>query len=113
MRKIPGLVKAVLDLSLHALTLIYDDPAWAKKDDEFGSYTGDDSDEDDEMAAFAAGTLDRIAKALGGKIVWPTFKECVAPYFVASDWRHRRAALLAMSLVAEGCKRVLLPQVEH
>ena len=107
----PGFVKAIIDLCLHSLTLIYDDPAWASKDDEFGSFSGDECDDDDEMAAVASGTLDRLAKALGGKVVWPTFRECVGPYFASGDWKFRRSALLSTSLVAEGCKRTLLPQV--
>lgn len=111
MRKVPGLVKSVVDLSLHSLTLVYDDPAWASKEDEFGNYVGDESDDDDEMASVAASTLDRLAKALGGKVVWPTFRECAAPYFASPKWQCRRAAVIAMSLIVEGCKRVLLPQV--
>ena len=110
MRKIPGLVKAVMDLCLHSLTQIYDDPAWASKDDAFDNYTGDEHDDDDEMSAYAAATLDRLAKALGGKVVWPTFRECSGPYFASGEWQRRRAALVSLSLILEGCKRTLLPQ---
>jgi importin-5 len=111
--KIYIFLQAVIDLSLHSLTLVDDDPAWASKSDDFARYAGDESEDDDETASAGAAALDRIAKAMGGKVVWPVFKECVKQYASSSQWQHRRAAVLAMSLVVEGCKRVLLPQIRQ
>ncbi len=106
-------VQAVIDLSLNALTLVDDDPLWATKYDDFGRYAGDESEDDDEMVSAGASALDRIAKAMGGKVVWPIFKECIKPYAVSEKWQLRRAAVLAMSLIVEGCKKVLLPQLRQ
>jgi importin-5 len=105
--------QAVVDLSLYSLTLVDDDASWVKKADDFARYVGDESEDDDEMASAGASALDRIAKAMGGKVVWPIFKECIKPYAAADRWQLRRAAVIGTSLIVEGCKKVLLPQVRQ
>lgn len=51
--------------------------------------------------------LDRLATALAGKTMLPIILAQVQPMLASADWRHRRAALLALSLTAEGCQRAI------
>ncbi|RYG46633.1 hypothetical protein EON67_09345, partial [archaeon] len=40
--------------------------------------------------------------------MWPVVSAKIAPMLTSSDWKARRAALLAISLVSEGCKKFLV-----
>ena len=111
------MVKAVIDAALHFLgTSITDDPAWASADENFNSYLGEadgDDEGDDRLKTGAAAALDRISRAIGGKTVWPLFFASVSPMMGSTDWKQRTAGLLALSLIAEGCRKVLAPQIKE
>lgn len=81
------------------------------EDDPYGMI-GDEAESDSaDMVIAGASALDRLALGVGGKALWPILSEQVAPMLGSADWKHRRAALLAISLVSEGCKKFLAPQV--
>ena len=63
-------------------------------------------------AQAAATALDRISVALGGRSVWPTFARALGELMHSADWRARRAGLLGLSLIGEGCRKVLAPQIK-
>jgi len=73
---------------------------------------GDEAESDSaEMVVAGASALDRIAFGVGGKTLWPLLMEQLAPMLASPDWRQRRAAVLAVALVSEGCKKHLAPQI--
>lgn len=115
MRKVPGVVKAVIEASLHFLAAsITEEPGWEAAEDNARSFMGETegADEgDDRLKLAAASGLDRVSRAIGGKTVWPLFHASVAPMMASPDWRQRCAGLLALSLIGEGCRKVLAPGI--
>lgn len=98
-RKMGNFVQSVFPVGLAMMLELEDDPAWNEQDD--------DDDYDDAYTNYEAGreSLDRIAIALGGKTVLPVAEACIGPYLNSDDWKHRHAALLAISQIGEGCQR--------
>lgn len=54
-------------------------------------------------------SLDRLACSVGGKTVLPLVLASLTPMLQNSDWKHRFAALMAVSAVGEGCHDQMLP----
>ncbi|XP_062521468.1 importin-5-like isoform X2 [Corticium candelabrum] len=93
-RIVPQVLAFMLDLE--------DSPNWSKFDEEV-------DDEDCDSNAIAGETaLDRLACALGGKVVLPYVTAAVAPMMANSDWRYRHAAIMAISTIGEGCHSQML-----
>ncbi|EEC04565.1 Ran-binding protein, putative [Ixodes scapularis] len=96
---VPQLFQMMVDLS--------DDPDWAVTDE----ITEDDADSDPVVGE---SSLDRLACSLGGKTILPLVVGCVSQMLASEDWRHRHAALMAVSAAGEGCHKqmeALLPQM--
>jgi hypothetical protein len=120
-RKFPQLIDHIIGLALQFLSKASDDEAaWAAKEEQWGNFLGsggegegeEDDEEDEDMANAAGSALDRLSRAIGGKAMWPLLQEKCGPLLRSADWKQRRAALLALSLAAEGCKRVLAPTIK-
>lgn len=60
-----------------------------------------------ENCVAAEAALDRLACALGGKMVLPHIQEAVPPMLQSKEWKHRYAGLMAISASAEGCKKAM------
>lgn len=108
-KKAPGLVKAIVDACLLALSRIHDDPAWIAEEEPFES--SDEEASEGRVWQAASEAMDRIAKALGEKAVWATVREAATPYLASGEWQRRCAGLTAIASVVEGCAKTVLPQV--
>lgn len=98
-RKIGNFVQNVFPVALNMMLELEEEPEWYQEAEE---------DDPKEYTLFACGqeSLDRIAIALGGKVVLPV-GEAIIPQFLQNEasWVHRHAALLALSQIGEGCKK--------
>ncbi|UYV65910.1 IPO5 [Cordylochernes scorpioides] len=80
-----------------------DSPEWARQDSE---PLGDE----DDMAVFGESSLDRIACALGGRIMLPLVTPSLQQLLGAEgEWQARHAALMALSAIGEGCHKQMEP----
>ena len=61
-------------------------------------------DEDEELEQIGARAVDGLAQHLGGRVVLPHAFALLPALFADADWRRRRAAVLAVALLGEGCK---------
>jgi len=97
-KKVP---KAIADLCLVCLKMM----AEIDEDAEWGGKTVPEDDDEDlpQLTVVGESSLDRIARSLGGqtvlKAIAPKIAELLNP---ASSWQDKRAALLALSAIAEG-----------
>ena len=66
----------------------------------------DDLIEEDCNSTVAEVALCRLAKSIGGKSVLPHIIQNLPTMLANPDWRHRHAALMAISAVGEGCHKV-------
>ncbi len=71
-----------------------------------------DSSENEEMVSLAESAIDRISRALKGKTIVPSLESSVTPFLASGDWKSRRAALITISLMAEGCGKKLYPLLQ-
>ena len=78
-----------------------------------GSYADADADAE-HLSRVGEEAVDRIAIALGGKAVFPALKSHAFSLMQqAADWRKQRAGLLALSLMSEGCGKVMFAEVQQ
>ncbi|KAF9939192.1 hypothetical protein BGZ65_011271 [Modicella reniformis] len=100
-RKLPDFAANLVPVTLEMMTEIEDDEEW---------YNADDLDEEDPEENHVVGehAMDRLARALGGKAMLPICFVYI-PRMLANneDWKSRRAALMALSGIAEGCARIM------
>lgn len=69
---------------------------------------------DDEESDLGMESLDRTALAIRGVVLVPILFSMMIPTLLKSeDWRQRRAALMAISTVGEGCIQVLTPNLDN
>ncbi|ALC46856.1 Karybeta3 [Drosophila busckii] len=89
---------ALIPLVLQMMTDLDDDDNWA---------TADVVNEDDhsDNNVIAESSLDRLACGLGGKMVLPHVMNALPGMLNHADWKHRFAALMAISAIGEGCHK--------
>jgi hypothetical protein len=107
-RKHVKYLEQIIPRTLLFMLDLEDSPDWS-------TFKDDVEDQDSDSNAVAGETsLDRLACALGGKVVLPYVMSTVSPMLTNVDWRYRHAALMAMSAIGEGCHtqmESLLPQL--
>ncbi|KAI7854692.1 armadillo-type protein, partial [Circinella umbellata] len=105
-RKLPNFAAEVIPVAMEMVTDIEDDEAW---------YTTDDLDEDDNEENYVMGesTLDRVARTLGGKAVVPVAFQYIPQMLQSAEWQQRRASLMAISSIGEGCVKVMKPELAN
>lgn len=54
-------------------------------------------------------SLDRLACSVGGKTILPLVLNNISQMLQNNDWKHRFAAMMAVSAVGEGCHDQMLP----
>ena len=54
-------------------------------------------------------SLDRLCCSVGGKIILPLAITSISQMLQNNDWKHRFAALMAISAVGEGCHDQISP----
>lgn len=102
--------KQIPQLVLHLFQMMVDlpeEPDWAVQDEVL------DEDNDSDPVV-GESSLDRLACCLGGKTILPLVVNCLSQMLSSEDWRHRHAALMAVSAVGEGCHKqmeALLPEM--
>ncbi|CAO3670398.1 hypothetical protein G6F70_006836 [Rhizopus microsporus] len=105
-RKLPNFAQEVIPVSMEMVTDIDDDEDW---------YTADDIDEDDNESNYVMGesALDRVARILGGKAVVPISFQYIPQMLQSTEWQQRRAALMTISSIGEGCIKVMQPELSN
>lgn len=84
------------------MTEIEDDAEWSTTDVV-------EDDDYDSNAVIGETSLDRLACSVGGKTILPLVISNVSTMLQNPDWRHRHAAMMAVSAVGEGCHSQMLP----
>eukprot|EP00698_Gefionella_okellyi_P011181 TRINITY_DN2935_c0_g1_i1.p1 TRINITY_DN2935_c0_g1~~TRINITY_DN2935_c0_g1_i1.p1 ORF type:complete len:1109 (-),score=299.02 TRINITY_DN2935_c0_g1_i1:650-3934(-) len=81
--------------------------------DEDTSDWNDEEDDSDEESNSSVGeqSLDRLAMALGGKAVLPVAFSLIPNFLPNPDWRYRHAAMMAISVIGEGCQKTMQTQL--
>lgn len=103
-RKMEGSFSAILvPPILSMMTEIEDDPSWYEQND-------DDLDMEENYIV-GEQAMDRIARSLGGKNLLPPVFSQVPQYFGSENWTQRHAALMCISAIAEGCHKIMLPEL--
>jgi hypothetical protein len=111
-RKVPVLVEHIMSLCLRFMRDVDDDAKWVTRDDDQGTFTGDAPEtEEGELCSAGCANMDRLAHAIGGKVLLPLFQRHWATLSVSADWKDRRAIIVSLALILEGCKKVLAPQI--
>ncbi|SPP83609.1 importin-5 [Drosophila guanche] len=91
-------IVALIPLVLQMMTDLDDDDDWSTTD------VVDDDDHSDNNV-IAESSLDRLACGLGGKMILPQVMSSLPAMLSHSDWKHRFAALMAISSIGEGCHK--------
>lgn len=97
-RKMPEFCPGLMPLLLRMLITEEDDAEWASKKEE-------DEEEAASDEGIAGEALNRVALALGGATILPALWPLLQEHLGSPDWKKRRAALLCLSCIAEGCVR--------
>lgn len=58
-------------------------------------------------------TMDRLANKLGGEIILPATFAWIPRMMSSSAWRDRHAALMAISAISEGCRDLMISELDH
>ena len=110
MRKLNNFVERLFPCCLRLMLDIDDEPedlaAWAAVDDDGG-------DENSPNLDYGQEALDRLATALGGKKTFPVAVQIIPGYLASRDWKHQHAALVCLSMIAEGCKKQMEPMLDQ
>lgn len=104
-RKIPKFCETLIPIVLNLMIDLEDDPEWGQSSEE-DEIEITNSDVGEEV-------LDRLALALGGKTMVPVLFGMLSQLLTNSDWKHRHAALMAISVVGEGCNKYLTPHLKQ
>lgn len=98
-RRIPKYVETLVPILLNMMLDMEDDPDW---------YTGkDDDDVDITNADVGEESLDRLSIAAGGQVIVPVLFGILPSFFNHADWKYRHTALMAISIIGEGCQKQL------
>eukprot|EP01012_Entosiphon_sulcatum_P040612 TRINITY_DN542_c0_g1_i1.p1 TRINITY_DN542_c0_g1~~TRINITY_DN542_c0_g1_i1.p1 ORF type:complete len:1085 (-),score=290.63 TRINITY_DN542_c0_g1_i1:1051-4281(-) len=104
MKKVPTLVDTFFPLCMQWMTTVKHEQEWGVEEE--------DEDEDDEITNYDVGleALDRLALALGGKVIEPVATQAIGKALSSStddpqNWRFRYAGLMALAQIAEGCQK--------
>lgn len=105
-KQLPLYSTTLVDSCLFMLTEVDDDLAeWQNADDE--------DDEEEEEYNAARQSLDRVSIRLGGTVVAAPLMGRVVQMCQSRQWQDRQAALMGISSAAEGCRDVLLADLDQ
>lgn len=96
----------ILNQCLLLMVDVEDDPEWYESDEQ-------NEDDDDTNATIGETSVDRLACALGGKMVLTPCLAFIAPMMQSADWKHRHAGLMAVSTIGEGCHKQMEAMLEQ
>ena len=104
-RKAPNFLENLLPILLTMMMKVPDDPNWNEQERENES----DDEEDDEDVDIGNESLDRISLAMKGKNLVPVLFGIISNMLGNGDWKQRYTALMAISIIGEGCYSALAP----
>lgn len=75
----------------------------------------DDLDIEDSDQNHVAGEqcMDRLANKLGGQVILPAAFTWIPQMMSSSSWRDRHAALMAISAISEGCRDLMVGELDQ
>lgn len=75
---------------------------------------GEEYDEEDEEKDIGSGCLDRLALSIKDPVLSVLFSENALPAMLShNNWKVRHAAILAVSLIGEGCVDIMKKNLEN
>ncbi|KAF2459467.1 armadillo-type protein [Lineolata rhizophorae] len=80
--------------------------------EEWNAYEDDDVDESDMNHVAGEQTMDRLANKLGGSTVLPPTFQWLPRMMTSAAWRDRHAALMAISAISEGCRELMIGELD-
>lgn len=90
------------------MTDLEDDPNWSVSDvDE------EEEEDSDSNSVIGESSLDRLSCSVGGKAILPLAITSISQMLQNPDWKHRFAALMAISAVGEGCHDQITPMLNQ
>eukprot|EP01103_Thecamoeba_quadrilineata_P011595 TRINITY_DN279_c0_g1_i1.p1 TRINITY_DN279_c0_g1~~TRINITY_DN279_c0_g1_i1.p1 ORF type:complete len:1093 (+),score=229.45 TRINITY_DN279_c0_g1_i1:45-3323(+) len=102
-RKIPNFTASVTPSLLKMMMTLTENPDWNQ---------GEKADITDDQRDIGEESLDRLSIALGGNTLAPILFNTLPQLLSNEDWRQRYAALMAISVVGEGCVKYLTPYLD-
>jgi len=108
MKKIPGFVRKMIMLSINLMLTI--------EDEDLATWNKDVGDDAEDTTDYSLGeeAMDRIAISLQGKTIVPILFEIVPQLMNnAESWKHRACALALLSIVGEGCYKLLVDHLDN
>lgn len=104
-RKYPKFVETILPILVNMMLEVEETP-------EAEWNLGENEDEVDiTNSDVAEEALDRISIALGGKSLVPMLFGAIPQLMQSTDWKHRHTALMAISIMGEGCNKYIKPHI--
>jgi len=105
-RRCQGLIQGLVPLAFELmLDIDEEDTVWAQ-----GKY-GDDSTEDNHLVGEEA--IERAAAGMGGRVLAPAVFQLAQTAGSSTEWRRRRAAVVAIMRLAEGAVEVFKPHLPN
>ncbi|KAF2737961.1 importin subunit beta-3 [Polyplosphaeria fusca] len=71
-----------------------------------------DADESDSNHVAGEQCMDRLANKLGGQVILPPTFNWLPRMMTSSAWRDRHAALMAISAISEGCRELMVGELD-
>ncbi|KAJ3143227.1 hypothetical protein HK100_000026 [Physocladia obscura] len=107
-RKLPQFTSTIVPLLLGWMAKIEDSESWYTTDD-----LNSEDDDNDEDYVFAEQAIDRLSLALGGKSMLSIAFNLIPKLLISADWQSRHAGLLAISVMGEGCRDVMIDSLKE
>ncbi|KAI0497983.1 hypothetical protein KFK09_021224 [Dendrobium nobile] len=107
MRKLPQFIGRLFAVLMKMLLDIDDESTWHAAEEE-----DEDAWETDNYN-FGQECLDRLSIAIGGTTLVPVAFQLFPVYLASPDWQKHHAALITLALIAEGCSKVLIKNLEQ
>lgn len=105
-KKAEKFIVLLIPLVLKMMTELDDDEEWSVSDEI-------DEDDSGENNVVAESALDRLACGLGGKAILPQILLNIPTMLNDADWKHRHAALMAISAAGEGCHKQMETMLDN
>uniref|UniRef100_A0A0N4ZZG2 TOG domain-containing protein n=1 Tax=Parastrongyloides trichosuri TaxID=131310 RepID=A0A0N4ZZG2_PARTI len=107
-KRAAGAIPEMVKICMTLMTAVDEDISeWCVND------SPDAAEDEEEDYTVGESSLDRFSCALGGKSLLQPLLSLAGEYLKSSDWKYRHAAIMALSVSGEGCKRQMEPIIEN
>ncbi|KAI9345625.1 armadillo-type protein [Obelidium mucronatum] len=106
-RKLPQFAATIVPILLSWMAKIEDSQSWYTTED-----LSQDDDDNDEDYVFAEQAIDRLSIALGGKTMLSIAFNLIPKLLGSPEWQSRHAGLLAVSVMGEGCRDIMIDSLK-